>query len=609
MKLLLYSASERISVKLTNFSQEEERILWDELTWRSDIVNGWTNGCARLINSEKTISNFNSIEIKYINRFPQVQQISHFPKKKVSNNAMFYVFNDTYATLADKMCALEVLKCDDVSNSWESIHNKSFEAWSILSHLYDIDAFGIDGKIKEHIGGNLPIKDRICRFCREPSKKYKKIAHAIPEAIGNKILICDDECDDCNQDLEPIEKNFTLLMDFRRAMYRIARKNSNECATIYGKNYTIAPDDKGNPILYIKESEQAKGLRLPDGNVLFTFHHSESVVDQNIYRALVKMVIDVCSSNRLSYFQKTIDWIMNTNGEILKGALPSILFGILPEGNFYNNPVLYLFFRKNNDFSNPYCTAVLFITDVAYQFVVPFAEPNGNRFKYDDELVSSRNQLNKFFNIQWESQACFSWWKSTIWNQWDIDLSHTNIIFKPDNEAIFVRIPDHDREYLRNLDKMIFFPKDIEESNVQITNQDKFLYLIRKDSHFKVSRPLHINANLITSDCSLNVYLQEKKSGENFIITSIAKVRDLDRFYSISPYITGNTFESLVESIWRKMCRKADRIISMSLRKQNLFFMRNLILDSFITSTKYEIYLPNGETIKTDYKSLVNKRL
>lgn len=44
-------------------------------------------------------------------------------------------------------------------------------------------------------------KNRICRFCgkRPPEVTFRKIAHAIPEALGNKSLESAYECDACNE--------------------------------------------------------------------------------------------------------------------------------------------------------------------------------------------------------------------------------------------------------------------------------------------------------------------------------------------------------------------------------------------------------------------------
>lgn len=43
-------------------------------------------------------------------------------------------------------------------------------------------------------------ENRICRFCgkKEPDVSFSKIAHALPESIGNHVLATYYECDVCN---------------------------------------------------------------------------------------------------------------------------------------------------------------------------------------------------------------------------------------------------------------------------------------------------------------------------------------------------------------------------------------------------------------------------
>lgn len=38
-----------------------------------------------------------------------------------------------------------------------------------------------------------------CRFCGQAdARKFRKVAHALPESLSNKWLVSLDECDDCN---------------------------------------------------------------------------------------------------------------------------------------------------------------------------------------------------------------------------------------------------------------------------------------------------------------------------------------------------------------------------------------------------------------------------
>lgn len=610
MRVLLYSSIDRKAVNLPLLSDNEEEQLWEELTRDSDIISGWSNGCARLCNTQKTIDNFQRIEKKYRQRFPSIQQITHFPTSKVRKGSIFYILNDRFALLSEKMSALEVLKHENSSRLNQiKIHNQSFEVWSILSFIYDIEAFGIDGNILHTIGNDKPVKDRICRFCHKPHKTYDNVAHAIPESLGNKIIFCAEECDECNSKLELIEKEFLQLMDFRRAMYRIARKKGTASPTIHGRNYTITPNTQGDPILHIKKSSIPQTVP-QSGKLHLTFHHYESVTDQNIYRALVKMVIDVCSSDRLSDFSDVIDWVTGKNSEILPDAMPSVLYGILPPGIFYDKPVLYLFFRKNDDMTVPYCTAVLFITDLAYQFVIPFVAKDEGRFKYDDQLENSRLKLNQYFNIMWDKQAYFSWWTSTIWNEWTINLNDNNIQILADNNPVFKPIKNPGEDYIKKLNEYIFASSDIESVTILKENLRAIIKYLTNKRPFSIwiPKPMTLELDLLS-----NIYTFElpiiTDNKDECCVTITGSVNKLDRFYRRSPYITGETFSSLLFCIWKKAVRNIDRYLSKNTRKRDVKLFQNIGFGNYVTSTKFNITLPNGNLIKTDYISLVDKRM
>jgi hypothetical protein len=73
-------------------------------------------------------------------------------------------------------------------------------AWSdlVLEMNYDLIArYKLAGGKKHRLGSCTP---RRCRYClrQEPATCFKKIAHAIPECLGNRTLISHDECDHCN---------------------------------------------------------------------------------------------------------------------------------------------------------------------------------------------------------------------------------------------------------------------------------------------------------------------------------------------------------------------------------------------------------------------------
>src|SRR5688572_6739953 len=70
----------------------------------------------------------------------------------------------------------------------------------------------------------------LCRFCGrgKPDVTFEFDAHAIPEALGNKSLYTNCECDSCNQKFgKGIENDFGNWSKPMRTMGRISRLRKN----------------------------------------------------------------------------------------------------------------------------------------------------------------------------------------------------------------------------------------------------------------------------------------------------------------------------------------------------------------------------------------------
>ncbi len=610
MKLLLYSRTEREEIDIPEITELEEPTFWDKLARRSEIFNGWTNGCIRLVNTAKTADNFDNIEKEYISRSKRILRLNSF-RKRVVERESFYVFNKRHVNLPERLAALEVLKCNQNNYlEWVNTHNHFFDIWSRISFEFDILAFGIDG-VPEIIGETDKSK-RICRFCNNSGRNiFSNKSHAIPEALGNKLLVCAEECDNCNKDLKGVEENFVHLMDFRRAMYRISGKDRSGSPKIKGKNYTIYPDEHGNPVLYLKESIKPKRI-LEDGSIIFKFDHYESIVDQDIYRALAKMVIDVLPADRLHHFNNTINWIRKKNTDIIPDALPSVMYGELPTGNMFEQPVLYLFFRKKNDDAVPYCTALLFTTDIAYQFVVPYVDVDYGKYKYDEELTYARDKLSQYFNIKWELQQFYSWWPSNIWNFWPVNSKDIKIEYRPDSDHIFKTAKIYTSKEHILFDRNIFRPRDINIDNVVRFDTDQAANMLTRSKSFKfmptdkdlkILYQLDFNSDICKLSISFKVEINDISF--NFSAEIIFRVERLSRIYSNDKYITGDTFYSLAACILGKALRALDRILCLRSRRSGLRLLQKYNCYQVLRISDFEFILPSHKIIKTTFHSLV----
>ena len=145
----------------------------------------------------------------------------------------------------------------------------------------------------------------------------------------------------------------------------------------------LTDGEQGIPILYVKKEMLTP---LGDGMYSYRLKYSSEVTNDGIYKALVKMVLDLVPKSELDHFRNIIVWI---NGNQIDPILPSAYYAIRSEGEkYYMQPRLDLFFNTQQNFSDsPYCTAILYTTDVQYIFVVPFVDIDMGQFKYNDQLI------------------------------------------------------------------------------------------------------------------------------------------------------------------------------------------------------------------------------
>lgn len=274
---------------------------------------------------------------------------------------------------------LNGLAKDDLPNTINDISkNYHFQ-------LYD----GSAKKRMTYIGEKEKTK-RICRFCGRsvPKTTFNSKSHAISETLGNKNIICSEECDDCNSRFgKTIEESITNMYSYILSLYGI--KGKNGCRKTIGRNFQLSNDSlNGTPGIEM----QIDGLTIDENNIQESLKSIPQLdastlkyIPQNIYKCLCKYVLSVIDSKYIPHFQTTIDWI---NESVCYRKLPNIKSCQL--STLSTAPILCVFIRKNNDYSFPFCFASLDIANIRHMFIVPFS----NMDKYS---FTTENKANQFW--------------------------------------------------------------------------------------------------------------------------------------------------------------------------------------------------------------------
>lgn len=153
--------------------------------------------------------------------------------------------------------------------------------------------------------GSYSKSERKCRFCNRTTTTgatFSNKSHAISEALGNKVYISNEECDQCNEKFSrTIEKDIIEMFNLDRIVYKIKGKKNN-IPVINLNGITLESVDNNNCLIKLSSRKQID-LRKPI--------QYGSFIPQNVYKALYKFAISVVNNQHLALLNKNIEWLMS----------------------------------------------------------------------------------------------------------------------------------------------------------------------------------------------------------------------------------------------------------------------------------------------------------
>jgi len=161
-----------------------------------------------------------------------------------------------------------------------------------------------------------PRKERQCRFCKKSygEATFKKDAHVMPQFIGNKYLIHDIECDDCNSLFSKYETSFASYIGLQRTTDKISGKRGipkykNKEGTLIAY---VEKDEKGKEVISIdcKESESAKYMA--EGNSILISAKKMPYIPLHVAKSLFKIGYSLLNENEISEYD-IIEKVLSTS--------------------------------------------------------------------------------------------------------------------------------------------------------------------------------------------------------------------------------------------------------------------------------------------------------
>lgn len=395
-KIQLFSANQFGGILDIGYTIEQSEIIFDLLhvfNAKFDTVKQQINADYKHKNTDEFKVRLQNFITKYKSILPQIQQLnSKF--KSLKKDEWFFVLP---AVELNTKAKYELEKELNILNNYKSdvSEEKVLEIFGCIMNNYELITFNLDKDRKIKIGEDNRDK-RVCRFCNEkkPKVKFKNEAHAISEALGNKKLILNEECDDCNEFFDKnIERDFINYHDLARTMFGIKNKDNN-FPKMKGKNFEFFKDKNNNQlsIAIIKDSDKEITDKPPE-NIIFKTGNTIKI--QNIYKTLCKFALSVIDTKYIIHFEDTIKWLKNK--KVIE-KLPKI--AVWHSYKFFTKkPVITLYLRNNDNFDLPYLIGEFKFTYYMYIFIIPLSNQDKKDFLRDEEYQNYLKCFKQVTNI------------------------------------------------------------------------------------------------------------------------------------------------------------------------------------------------------------------
>lgn len=210
---------------------------------------------------------------------------------------------------------------------------------------------------------------RACRFCRRsrPEVTFKKMAHVVPQALGNRNLVSYYECDLCNEmfgaGIENDLGNWTkpartmLLIQGQNGVPTIVGKGPKQWR-IEGKQRKLAIHVHRNAIPYTVDEEKKR--------IVFDLPR-DPYTPVAVMKAFVRIGLTAMPETELAHFEELMEWVKNPDH-----SAPNVegnwVYQTIHPGPLPNDQLSVSLLRRNQEKAPyPYMMLMLTFANQAYQ--------------------------------------------------------------------------------------------------------------------------------------------------------------------------------------------------------------------------------------------------
>lgn len=258
-----------------------------------------------------------------------------------------------------------------------NLHERYKEAMQQFNSAYTLQNVIVN--ISEIIPGKASRTKRTCRYCSlsYPVVKFKKDAHLISEMLGNRNILSDFECDDCNTLFSKYENDLAYFLGFTRTVLQTKGKKSvpkfkSPDESIVVKQDVIPEIDDKPKVVFQFIKRRKETIKIDKLNKKLTIQTTKhSYIPLNIYKILLKMAIGALPKEELENYEEANKFITNRINIQSKGNAMFKAFYYFIPGFSFPSPLLLLFKKNNPTDPYPTHTACLYCYNSIFQIALP----------------------------------------------------------------------------------------------------------------------------------------------------------------------------------------------------------------------------------------------
>ncbi|MFH2203125.1 MAG: HNH endonuclease [Elusimicrobiota bacterium] len=228
---------------------------------------------------------------------------------------------------------------------------------------------------------------RQCRFCGkgEPDVTFKKEAHIIPQALGNRAHVSLEECDECNQKASALENELAIYLTLERAVGRIrtGKKSYVKHKKPDGKSFVKSGADSSQVEVSLDPNDESVSLREVGESQLELSITRGPFSLYRVAKAFARMAWFLMPADRLKEFQHINDWIAGR-----ASPFPVTFLRGFYAGSGFSKTTLILFERERDDSQHPPYLINLFFGPWIFVMGIP-----DNSFKIEKHVVPADEAL------------------------------------------------------------------------------------------------------------------------------------------------------------------------------------------------------------------------